>query len=118
MNVEEFYSRIGGSYLEAKTRLANDALILRFLLKYKENGDYKQCIEAYEKKDFHAVFEASHALKGVAGNLALTPLFTVASKITEATRHLQEGEVPNIEIDVKELIRVQSLIEEELNKLS
>ena len=36
--------------------------------------------------DTTAAFEAAHALKGVLANLSLTPLFNVASEITELLR--------------------------------
>lgn len=37
--------------------------------------------------DYEAAFETAHALKGVSGNLGLTPLFDVACVLVEALRH-------------------------------
>lgn len=42
--------------------------------------------EIFEKNDLDAAFEAVHALKGVIGNLALTPLYEPIEKITELLR--------------------------------
>ena len=42
--------------------------------------------EALEKKDLNAAFDAAHALKGVLGNLSLTPLVEPTSEMTELLR--------------------------------
>ena len=42
--------------------------------------------EALGKNDLDAAFEAAHALKGVLGNLSLTPAYTQVSEITELLR--------------------------------
>lgn len=42
--------------------------------------------EAIEKEDYKAAFEYAHALKGVAGNLGLTPLFHEISAMVESFR--------------------------------
>ena len=42
--------------------------------------------EVLENKDLEAAFEMAHALKGVLGNLALTPIFTPVSEMTELLR--------------------------------
>ena len=39
-----------------------------------------------ENKDFDGAFETVHALKGVIGNLALTPLYETICEITEHLR--------------------------------
>ena len=52
--------------------------------------------EALSKKDYGQAFEEVHALKGVIGNLALTPLYATISEITE---HLRAKE----DIDYKPL---------------
>ena len=100
MTVKEFYEVSGSNYEEAIGRMTNDAFILRFLLKFI-NSDYgNNLINAYNNKNMHEVFEVSHAIKGVAGNLALTRLFELSSSITEKTRNLPEGELVNLDSEV------------------
>ena len=41
---------------------------------------------ALEKKDYEEAFELAHALKGVIGNLALTPLYDTLCSVTEHLR--------------------------------
>ncbi|WP_022762893.1 Hpt domain-containing protein [Butyrivibrio sp. AD3002] len=51
-----------------------------------ERERYEELQELLEKKDIPAAFEAAHALKGVLGNLALTPIYEPASEMTEILR--------------------------------
>ena len=109
MDVKKFYEEIGGSYANAVAIMMNDALIARMLSKFIGGNAVEQLISSYEQKDYRAVFAASHSLKGVAGNLALTPLFDLASSITEATRN-DDGVDLDKEID--ELKKAYGLIKE------
>ena len=97
MDVKQFYAEVNGNYEEALSRLMNDAFIARMVAKFYANNSYNDMISAYEKKDVQALFNAAHALKGVAGNLSLTSLFEVASMITEATRN---GEMANVDKEI------------------
>lgn len=109
MDVKKFYEEIGGSYSNAVAIMMNDALIARMLSKFIGGNAVEQLISSYEAKDYRAVFAASHSLKGVAGNLALTPIFDLASSITEATRN-DDGIDLDKEID--ELKKAYGLVKE------
>lgn len=67
MNNEEFYLRM------AEKALCDDRLGL--LERSLDSGD------------LDGAFEAAHALKGMYGNLALTPLYSPAYEITELLRN-------------------------------
>lgn len=45
---------------------------------------------AIDNKDLNTAFEAAHALKGVLGNLSLTPILTPIQEITELLRSKTE----------------------------
>jgi len=109
MDVKRFYQTIGGNYEAALSIMMNDAFITRMLGKFFTNNTYGDVISSYENKDFAALFAASHALKGVAGNLALTPLFEISSVITEACRNGQE---PNLDAEIEECTKRYKLIHE------
>ena len=53
-----------------------------------------------KKKDLDAAFDAAHALKGVLGNLSLTPLYEKASKITELLRARSEADYEKMMADL------------------
>ena len=109
MNVKKFYEEIGGSYSNAISIMMNDALIARMLSKFMASNAYEQIVTSYENKDFRTVFASSHSFKGVAGNLALTPLFELASTITEATRNSDDV---NLDKEIGELKKAYALIQE------
>lgn len=109
MNIKQFYIDINGSYENALAIMINDALISRMLTKFIDNNAYEQIISAYEQKDYRALFAASHSYKGVTGNLALTPLYNLASVLTEATRNSDDV---NLDREIEELKKIYKLIKE------
>lgn len=109
MNVKQFYIDTNGSYNDALAIMMNDILIAKMLGKFVSGGSCLQMIELYEQKDYRSLFAAAHSLKGVAGNLALTPLYNLASFITEATRN-DDG--ANLDKEINELKNIYELIKE------
>ena len=86
MSIKELYQALGGNYEEALGRLYNDDLIKRFLKMFAANDFPVSLKRALDAKDARALFEAAHGLKGVAGNLALAPLYELSSSLCESTR--------------------------------
>ncbi len=66
--------------------MGNEALYLRLVGSVPEEPRFADLEKALTDKDYDQAFEAAHALKGVLGNLSLTPLFEKASVITEHLR--------------------------------
>ena len=95
MDVKGFYTEIGGNYKDALAIMMNDMLISRMLSKFINGDSVPQMISQYEQKDYRALFASAHSLKGVAGNLALSPLYELASIITEATRNSDDVNLDN-----------------------
>lgn len=102
MNVKQFYEDIQGNYNNALSIMMNDMLIAKMIAKFISSGSVEQLISLYEQKDYRGLFAASHSLKGVAGNLALTPIFELASFITEATRNSDDVNLDKEIADLKE----------------
>lgn len=86
MNVREFYEQIGGSYEEALSRLMNDALIEKFVLKFKETQRINPIEDAIKAHDYSQAFFLVHTFKGVVLNLAFKKLGEAASELTELIR--------------------------------
>lgn len=66
--------------------LNNEAFYLRLVGMALGDGSFDKLAAAVDSGDVHGAFEAAHSLKGVLGNLSLTPLYKPASEITELLR--------------------------------
>ena len=56
------------------------------------DAGFDNLAQAIKANDTKAAFEAAHALKGVLGNLSLTPLYEPTSTLTELLRAGKEGD--------------------------
>ncbi len=110
MLVKEFYDTIGGNYNKAIETLMNDDFIKRMLMKFSHSEILNDLIKAYQNNDMKGIFAATHTLKGVAGNLSLTPLYEKASIVCEMTRNVKEGEIIRTDKEMEELIKLYQLI--------
>lgn len=72
----------------------NEAFYLRLVNMAAVDPGFDRLAEAVAKDDRTAAFEAAHALKGVLGNLALTPIYAPASEMTELLRAGSEADYP------------------------
>ena len=84
---EKFYTQNGKRQL----LITDDEFINREILGNILEDDYSLLFaengaEALEKNDLDAAFTLAHTLKGVYGNLALTPLFEIVNEMTELLR--------------------------------
>ena len=68
----------------------NEALYLRLIGMVVKEESFDNLDKAIAANDLNAAFEAAHALKGVLGNLSLTPMYDKCSEITELLRARRE----------------------------
>ena len=64
----------------------NEALYLKLIGMLPAEKNFDNLSAALADGDLDAAFEAAHGLKGVLGNLSLTPMYDVCSKMTELLR--------------------------------
>ena len=64
----------------------NEEFYLKLVNMIKDNQDFDKLKIALTDHNFKEAFEAAHALKGVLGNLSLTPMYEPVSEITELLR--------------------------------
>ncbi len=65
----------------------NESLYLKLVTTIPDDSTFERLEQKIAAKDLDGAFEAAHALKGVLGNLSLTPLYTLAVEITELLRN-------------------------------
>ena len=88
----------------------NEAFYLRLVDKAINDDSFIKLKDELENKNYDEAFKIAHSLKGVLGNLSLTPLYDLAVDITENLRISKE-------IDYFELInKLLNKREELLNK--
>ena len=92
-------NKIGVNTSEGLARcLNNEAFYLRLVGRVRNDATFDKLYEAIENKDLKQAFEYAHSLKGVLGNLSLTPMEKPIKEITEYLRHEEQIDyVPYIE---------------------
>lgn len=84
---KEALLRAGVNLDEALDRfMGNEELLVRFLKKFVNDPSYESLKKAMSGKNYKEAFEASHALKGVCGNLSITRLYELVCKEVELLR--------------------------------
>lgn len=68
----------------------NEALYLKLIGMVVKEENFNRLESTIAANDLDGAFEAAHALKGVLGNLSLTPMFEKSSEITELLRERRE----------------------------
>ncbi len=70
--------------------MGNEALYLKLVNTIPNEKNFEALKKSLENHDLDAAFDAAHALKGITGNLALTPLYDPIVEITELLRSRQD----------------------------
>ena len=66
--------------------MGNEAFYFKLIGKVIDDKNFQALEDAVAAKDLDAAFDAAHSLKGVLGNLALTPIYEPVYEITELLR--------------------------------
>ena len=86
MTLKELYETIQGDYDQALRVLRVEKLLDKHIRKLPKGGTIEALLSAGEAMDPTAMFETSHAVKGICGNLGLVKLAAAASAISEEYR--------------------------------
>ena len=76
-----------------KRFMGNDAIYQKFLGKFPTDPNYANLGSNIEAGAFEEAYKCAHALKGVVGNLGLTPIFNKVSELVEELRNKAADEV-------------------------
>ena len=97
MSLIEEIEKLGANVEEAMARfMDNSALYERMLKRLPDATEKAQVKAAFDAKDYDAAEKGAHALKGVAGNLALDALYEGYSKIVELLREGKPAEASEL----------------------
>ncbi len=83
----EMFEAYGADYHSTMARfMGNEAMYMKFLDMLFKDDNLEKLGEALEKQDYEEAFSAAHTLKGVVGNMGLTPLFHAVCAVVEPLR--------------------------------
>lgn len=91
-----------------KRFLGNEAMYMKFIMKFLDDKNMAHINEGIQNRDYKAVFEGAHSLKGVAANLGLNPVCELASQMTELLR----GKTETDEVDEAQVASLRERLEE------
>lgn len=81
----------GANTDEAVSRLmGNESFYLMLIPKIFDDKSFEALSSGIKEGDLGKAFEAAHSLKGVLGNLELTPILKPMVEITELLRHKEQ----------------------------
>ena len=88
----EIFEVYGADYNSTMARfMGKEAMYLKF-----KDDNLEKLGTALEQQDYEAAFAAAHTLKGVVGNMGLTPLFNAVCAIVESLRKREVPEDYNV----------------------
>lgn len=110
----EIFEVYGADYNSTMARfMGNEAMYLKFLDMLFKDDNLEKLGTALEQQDYEAAFAAAHTLKGVVGNMGLTPLFNAVCAIVES---LRKREVPEDYNGLYQMIQTGFLQADEFRK--
>lgn len=83
MDVDATIARFGG----------NEPLMVRFLVGFPNDKTMQSLHDAVAANDREAMKIAAHSLKGLTGNLGLTPLFEACTELMDTLRQPMDSDV-------------------------
>ncbi len=86
MSIKEAYAEFGGDYEGVLSRLASDALVERFAIKFLADDSFPNLKQYLAEGNEQEAFRAAHTLKGVCQNLGFDNLYAPAFELTELLR--------------------------------
>jgi len=106
----EKLNQFGADTKEGLTRcFGNEEFYLKLAGMILEEPGFDRLKTALEANDLKAGFEAAHALKGVLGNLSITPMYKLASEMTEL---LRAGTVMDYQPMLDELLKMKEQLKQ------
>ena len=87
----QIFEDYGADYQNTMTRfMGNEKMYMKFLDMLFKDDNLQKLGDAIASGDTSGAFEAAHTLKGVVGNMGLTPLFDAVCAIVEPLRLKEE----------------------------
>lgn len=110
MTLIEKMTAYGADMKETMNRFLNDEKFYETCLEMFFKGEeFSQLKTAIDNKEYKQAFEIAHTIKGVVGNLGLTPLYNAVCEIVEP---LRAKDYSNLELQYNAIIAEKLRLEE------
>lgn len=86
MSLRSCFEALGGNYDAVLSRLPSERLVQKFVLKFLDEGSFRELMAAIQARDGQTAFRAAHTLKGVCLNLSFDRLYASSNELCEALR--------------------------------
>lgn len=96
MTLKECYKIFGGNYENVVSRLVNEALVRKILIKFLSDKSFADILENLKADKPGDAFCSAHTLKGVCQNLGFDNLLEPAVEVTEALRNGKNNTTPEM----------------------
>ena len=91
--LKEVFQKYGADYETTMSRfMGSEQIYLKILAMLPRDENLQKLDQALQAGDYPAAFDATHTLKGMAGNLGLTPLYQAVCATVEPLRARAPGE--------------------------
>ncbi len=117
MELREFFALVGGDYNEIISRLMNERIIYKFVLKFKDDPSFDLLIKSFSQNDTEAAFRAAHTMKGVCSNLGFGTLYAYSSELTECLRDINNTNLQDNTANMEKIKTEYNKIIDLINKL-
>lgn len=77
---------VRGDYEDMLLRVPTDEMIMKFIMRFADDGTYDELLKAVDAGDVPASFEAAHKLKGLVANLGFASLYDDVYALTNQLR--------------------------------
>lgn len=116
MSLSDDMRNLGANVDDALSRfMGNEALYLRMLAKLPKAIEESEVMPCFEEGDKEGALAKAHTLKGVTGNLSVTPLFDAYSEIVSL---LRSDNVEEAKAKLEAILPKQAEIIETIKKYS
>jgi HPt (histidine-containing phosphotransfer) domain-containing protein len=106
--MKEFFTELekqGADIKEGLGRLmGNEGLYEKLLAKFPASAEDEDIRKAMDKKDYNELLELTHKLKGVTGNLSLTPLY---ERYTTIVSDIRAKNYDGMDKKIEEVLKLQ-----------
>lgn len=110
----DIFEAYGADYKTTMVRfLGNETMYLKFLDMMFRDDNFQKLGDALKEGNYAEAFAAAHTLKGVVGNMGLTPYFEAVCAIVEP---LRAGESRSDYLEMYQAIRTEYEKAEELRQ--